>query len=260
MTELQDSPGPIIPDLGPDPKQILIAHLLKILAALLVLVLAALAASIFIYLPYSYMKHDRFPVHMKWRATSEKDVSQAAAKIFQEIDKEALALGFHPVKTFIPWDSSYYRPEAKLYLSNDTKTSFIEDCFWYGPKIYCSKILDTFFENGVLVETTNINYQFNEPQPPWCQIHDNPYYENLEVQYRDHLNFVDKAMKSGGVPVLLAPENAEATITGFGGKANKWCAEQGLLEKVPGQENYQPTYHMALNRILISYKLRSVSK
>jgi len=260
MSGFQNSPGPISPDSAPGPKQAIISLLLKTLAAIIALIIAALAAFLFIYLPSSYMKHDQFPVHMKWRATTEKEVSQAASKIFQETDQEALAQGFHPVMTYIPWDSEYYKPEAKLYLSEDARTALTEDCFWYGPKIYCKKILNTFFENGVEVVTTNIHFEFNEPEPPWRQIHDDPNYANLEAQYRDHLNYVDKAVKGGGVPVLLTPENAEATATGFQDKTNKWRSEHGLLQIVPGLESYQPTYHAALNRVLITFKLRSVSK
>jgi len=260
MTDFQDRPGAITPDSAPDPKRTIIIVLFRILTVLVLLAAAAAAAFIFIYLPSSYMKHDQFPVHMKWRTATENEVSRAASKIFSDADQEASAQGFHPVKTFIPWHSSYYRPEAKLYLSDDSKTAFMEDCFWYGPKIYCKKILNTFFENGVNVLTTNIHYEFNEPEPPWRQAHDAPKYANLEILYSDHLKSVDKAVKEGGVPVLLTPENVEAVATGFQDKANQWRAEHGLFQKVPGLESYQPTYHAALNRVLISLKLRSVSK
>jgi hypothetical protein len=261
MTELQDSPGPIIPDLGPDPKQILISHLLKILAALIGLIILGLAAYLFVYAPLTYMKNSRFPVHIKWKALAASEVSEASAKVFQDTDKMALVQGFKPTMVFSPLCAADCRSEEKLYISNDSRTGFTIDCFWSGYKIYCIADLVTFFENGVEVVTTNYKYQYyNEPNPKWLQVYTNSKYRTLDVQYHDQLKAVEKAVKDGGIPVLLTPENAQVTVTGFQDKTNKWRAEHGVLEKVPGQEAYQFTYRTALNRILIHYKLRSVSK
>lgn len=260
MTDFQNRPGPITPDTGPGPGRTVFSGLLKILAALVCLVIAAVAAFIFIYLPSSYMKYNRFPVRMEWKILNQSDITSAASDNFKETDQQATALGFQPSVVFGSYHSESYRPEAKLYLSGDGRTAMIDDCFRWGPGIYCQRVLTSFFTDGRMVVTVNKNNPYNEPEPEWRTVQANGGYKDLAGQYQDHIKAVEKITQAGGAPVMLTAENVQTTIASFQDKTNQWRAEHGILEKAQNKDEYQLTYKTALNRVLITYKMRTAPK
>jgi len=250
MSGFQNSPGPITPDSAPDPARRIITLLFKGLAGLTVVIILLVAAVLFVLLPRSYMKNTRMPTRLKWKALSEKMISEKASKIFKDTDLAAAEAGFQPVSTYSATGPAYYKPEAKIYLSPDSRTALINECFWILQEINCQRTLSTYFQDGRQVMTSNIDYQFNMPEPDWRLFHSDPGYKNLGAQYQDHLKAVEKITAAGGVPTALTEENLESTVTAFQDKISQWRSEHGILERVPGQDEYQMTYRMALDRIL----------
>jgi hypothetical protein len=260
MTDFQNRPGPITPDSAPDPARRIISLLFKGLAGLVVVAVLLVVAALFILLPRSYMENTRMPTHLKWKPLSEKLITEKAAIIFKDTDQAAAELGFQPVTTYSATGPAYYKPEAKIFLSSDSRIALIQECFWITKEINCQRSLNTYFQDGRQVTTGNVDNHFNLPEPDWRSLHSDPGYKDLDAQYQDHLKAVEKITAAGGVPTVLTQENLESTVTAFQDKINQWRSEHGILETVPGQDEYQLTYRMALKRILAGLKLKSAKK